>query len=277
MAAWRYGDQFGRRWRKNVLYTTAIGAVGGSLVWLGPAIGLVAGSGAVLLQVAARVAELTYQLRRVHARITVPGLGAPIAIRQKQLNRISIVCTDHGWGLRIPCLSDSVGVYDATTGRRVESSRWNAGRFFFETSVVLTGADALSAAARVLAAVNAAGAKPAEVRSAVDIIEEVGNPEALFTRFATRLPAVRKRFGVRKNVPGHALMFLPKEARLALEMATHEESERRALEGELSTLEAAWQEAEEIAIIADDLFVSDETRAKLATLRTLKQSESEER
>ena len=33
----------------------------------------------------------------------------------------------------------------------------------------------------------------------------------------------------------------------------NEESERRALEGELSTLEAAWREAEEIAAIADSL------------------------
>jgi hypothetical protein len=40
---------------------------------------------------------------------------------------------------------------------------------------------------------------------------------------------------------------------LAVEMALHEESERRALEGELAALEAAWREAEEIAHIADSL------------------------
>jgi hypothetical protein len=38
-------------------------------------------------------------------------------------------------------------------------------------------------------------------------------------------------------------------------MATHEESERRALEGELALLEAAWKEAEEIAAIADNLLL----------------------
>ena len=63
--------------------------------------------------------------------------------------------------------------------------------------------------------------------------------------------------------PGRLLTNLPREVRLALEMATHEESERRALEGELSLLTDAWQEAEEIAAIADDLFVSDETRRDL--------------
>jgi len=41
-------------------------------------------------------------------------------------------------------------------------------------------------------------------------------------------------------------------------MATHEDSERRALEGELAVLEAAWQEAEEIAAIADGMFGGEE-------------------
>jgi hypothetical protein len=40
---------------------------------------------------------------------------------------------------------------------------------------------------------------------------------------------------------------------LALEMALHEESERRALEGELALLEAAWRDAEQLANIADAL------------------------
>ncbi|HLM66831.1 MAG TPA: hypothetical protein VK358_04845 [Longimicrobium sp.] len=42
-------------------------------------------------------------------------------------------------------------------------------------------------------------------------------------------------------------------AALALEMALHDEQERRALEGELAGLEAAWRQAEEIAAIADRL------------------------
>jgi hypothetical protein len=41
--------------------------------------------------------------------------------------------------------------------------------------------------------------------------------------------------------------------RLALEMAANEDTERRALEGELAELEAAWRDAEEIAAIADTL------------------------
>jgi hypothetical protein len=54
---------------------------------------------------------------------------------------------------------------------------------------------------------------------------------------------------------------------LALEMAAHEDSERRALDGELSLLEDAWRQAEEIAAIADDLFIPEATRARLSNLK----------
>jgi hypothetical protein len=60
---------------------------------------------------------------------------------------------------------------------------------------------------------------------------------------------------------------LPTEVRLALEMAAHEESERRALGGELALLEAAWREAEEVAAIADDMFLPAETASQLERLR----------
>jgi hypothetical protein len=50
-------------------------------------------------------------------------------------------------------------------------------------------------------------------------------------------------------------------------MAAHEETERRALEGELAVLEEAWRDAEEIAAIADDMFLPDGTEGRLAALR----------
>ena len=54
---------------------------------------------------------------------------------------------------------------------------------------------------------------------------------------------------------------MPDTTRLALEMALHEEQERRALEGELWILEHAWKEAEEIAAIADSLLLPARTGA----------------
>ncbi len=50
-------------------------------------------------------------------------------------------------------------------------------------------------------------------------------------------------------------------------MAANEDAERRALQGELATLERAWQEAEEIAAIADDLLLPTGVRARLARLK----------
>jgi hypothetical protein len=42
-------------------------------------------------------------------------------------------------------------------------------------------------------------------------------------------------------------------------MALHEEQERRALQGELKGLEAAWKQAEEIAAISDSLLLPEGT------------------
>jgi hypothetical protein len=50
-------------------------------------------------------------------------------------------------------------------------------------------------------------------------------------------------------------------------MAAHEDAERRALEGELHILEAAWREAEEIAGIADDMFLPESVETDLARLK----------
>jgi DNA-binding GntR family transcriptional regulator len=50
---------------------------------------------------------------------------------------------------------------------------------------------------------------------------------------------------------------LPSVDRLALEMASNEDIERRALEGELASLAEAWKEAEEIANISDELFADE--------------------
>jgi hypothetical protein len=87
-------------------------------------------------------------------------------------------------------------------------------------------------------------------------MEEVNEPRSLYKLYAGR-----------DCDEGHTHSNLPKEVLLALEMVTHEESERRALEGELAVLEAAWKEAEEIAAIADDLLVPDEAKRRITALK----------
>jgi hypothetical protein len=55
---------------------------------------------------------------------------------------------------------------------------------------------------------------------------------------------------------------------LALEMALHEETERRALEGELHLLLDAWREAEELAGISDGLTVPTEVEQALGEIKS---------
>jgi len=77
----------------------------------------------------------------------------------------------------------------------------------------------------------------------------------------------RPLYGSGWNRGGWGLFGLPGPHRLALEMALHEESERRAMQGELEELERAWREAEEIAGISDNLFVPDSVTAAFDKLK----------
>lgn len=86
------------------------------------------------------------------------------------------------------------------------------------------------------------------------MIEETGSAEAVFARAAEERGAIRSgRWGF--DVDATHISQMAAGVRLALEMAGHEDTERRALEGELALLEDAWREAEEIAAIADRLLI----------------------
>lgn len=129
------------------------------------------------------------------------------------------------------------------------------------------GLDALRVVGLIMPAVNRAGGNRSVIRQAVPEIEAAGHPNEFLKRASqtgtgnegglwtqgTSSGSVRavdeKRSGLIKN--------LQKPARLAIEMALHEEQERRALEGELRELEAAWREAEEIAGISDNLLLPE--------------------
>ena len=119
---------------------------------------------------------------------------------------------------------------------------WYTGRR--RQTVRLEGSAAIRAAGHILPRINSYGGTKAEVKSAVRIIEAVGDPERVFARAPDLVGQTR-------------LTRMDQQTRLALEMAAHEESERRAMEGELAILEAAWREAEEIAAIADGMFLPE--------------------
>ncbi len=130
--------------------------------------------------------------------------------------------------------------------------------------VTLQGDRAERAAALLLPRINARGARGEQVRDAVRLIEESGGPQRVFHHAASGIRdyAARQYWGDTGSIA-----WLPAEVRLALEMAVHEESERRALEGELAELEAAWRSAEEVAAIADDLLLPDPVQRLLARMK----------
>lgn len=112
-----------------------------------------------------------------------------------------------------------------------------------KSTVVLAADEAERAVALLMPPINRFGGKQKVISDAVGLIERAGHPHAYMAE-ATAYAVSQWKLSISK---------LPSTVRLALEMATHEESERRALEGELQALEIAWKEADEIAAISDSL------------------------
>jgi hypothetical protein len=145
--------------------------------------------------------------------------------------------------------------------------RYKNGQSHFE------GPEAMRIASVVVPHVNRWGGSKDTVTRAVGEIEQVGGPERYVEQLAKRaavLTAVRgkpHRFGRKGRMGKTGLYGLTNVDRLGLEMALHEDAERRAMQGELALLEAAWRDAEEIAAISDDLLVPNEVRSSLDRLR----------
>lgn len=130
----------------------------------------------------------------------------------------------------------------------------------------LAGREARVLLERTVTVVNQSGASQKTLRGALDLLVSEPTAEAYVSRLGTGLPAgaVPGRLRIREWArsgywrchqvsPGQAPVRLRSPRLLALEMALHEDLERRALEGELEDLEARWREAEAIAQIADSL------------------------
>jgi hypothetical protein len=251
MAAWRYGDQFGRRRRRQYLIGGGVALVAGTVLVAGPMLGII-GAGAI--SPAWNIGNSLVQVYRAKKLISVPAPGgATLRTRLADLDRIRMGMEEGTLRLSVPVLPQG----DATQWWRYSKVR--------ETRV-LEGEAAMRAAGALLPLVNRSGGSAADVQRAVGLVEEAETPERLFINAAQTLAArsgsgfgdVRRRMSLRR---------VPIATRLALEMAAHEESERRALEGELYILEEAWRQAEEIAAIADDMFLPASVDADLARLR----------
>ena len=272
MAAWRYGDQFGRRRRNHLITTGAIGAVATGVLIAGPMMGVVAGGGFGMFQLV-NAARKVVTNRIVRARVALPGSDRPTVLRAKDMKRIVLSSAGGEWSLRVP---REAGIFESSGGKH---------------EAVLTGANALRAAASILPGINVKGANRAEVSDAVRRLERTPDPNELFVT-AARIPTPKRMRkyssaigdvdegiwtfpsardgGAARTDPRETFLDrLPPTLRLALEMAAHEDIERRAMEGELSMLEQAWREAEEIAAISDSMFLPTGVDEKFAAIKEI--------
>jgi hypothetical protein len=233
-AAWRYGDQFGRRRKRALLVGGAAIVVAGGIVVGGTATGAIS---AGLLSQSGNFINL-FVNARTRLRIRTAD-GDVIKLRNPDLVGTRI----------LPAGTDGFTVQIGKKKPRI-----------FE------GSEAERVAGLIVPKMNSTGGNRQVVRQAVGQIEAEGGPDAFLraaigTNAGARfMPAQRPRTRRSKPYEPGNVAKLPKPTKLAIEMALHEEQERRALEGELQVLEAAWREAEEIATIADDLLVPLDTK-----------------
>ena len=227
-AAWRYGDQFGRRRRRDLMAGTAVVAASVGLAVV-PYFAVGVGVVGQFLSTATSI----YSVRRKVAVIQAET-GTPIRLNLLQARAAR-------FGKESTADNPILMVQPATKGLYAKpAGDW----------LRLEGRPAISAAARVLFAVNVRGGRAQSVAAAAARLDQLSPGESMFGRLA--IGSVRGFYQ-----PGFGQ--LPLDLRLALEMAVNEDRERVWLAGELLDLEQAWRQAEELAAIADSLGTEDLT------------------
>jgi hypothetical protein len=241
MAAWRYGDQLVKRRRHYLLATGA--AVAAGVAILGGFAWLTATGGAYSLVNAGLSMYRQKRQRKVVYRLPAERspTGSEVLLRRWHAS---------GAVLR-PGTVDGIALVVPDAGRKdPKTDGWGRPKFVADP-LVLPDADARAFLNRAMVHLNESGASRKRLEGAVALLGEAGSAD----EFLRRTAAQGRTLGKRRDMPERALV---PEGALALEMALHEEQERRAMEGELTLLEAAWREAEEIAAIADRLAVPAE-------------------
>jgi hypothetical protein len=248
-AAWRYGDRFASRRRRNIIVGTTVGVAGvGAIIGLNVLIGSMSA-----LQFFIQGGTGIYKQTRIVSRFVPESGGPPLTLTRRDLDsaRLEVGPIERDapevlpWGLTVP----------ARYGIR---GRWTRPRRIGET-VTLTGRDAVQALGHVLPPMAGTAGSRDHVRRAVDIVEDHPTLDSIVSQWSAHWT---------KRLPNTArLTKLAAAPRLALEMLANEESERRWLEGELKLLEHQWREAERLAEIADRLAVPAEVDEAVARLR----------
>jgi hypothetical protein len=219
-AAWRYGRHFEKR-RRRAQIASVLGIAGqlGMKLSFAPVVPAVTLTVWVVAYLALKRTETARAQRLIAEKA---GAVGGRKIWKKRSVDVRVVPSDHdqGWALRFAVDEDFADYH---------------------------GREALHIAHLVAPALNVKGGTADEVRIAVRDIQIAGSADRYFLRVL--------KLGQTRAWRDTGIDDYPEHTRLAFEMAAHEETERAAVEGELAQLEADWREAEEIAAIADNLFL----------------------
>ena len=267
LAAWRYGDQFGKRRRRSLIRgglaaaTIAAGAV--AIPTLGVPAATLGALGFVVFQSAMITSVLGSGGAFVGSRWLRDDDGKYLFVSGDSVQQIRLAQgADGDWELRIGHMGsfndprewqERYGVMSAHSAPNFATGEARVG-----------GEAALDIARILLPRLNGAGATREVVQNAVSTLAGLGTGEDAFQQAAERV----REFGARQTTGDTgSLAHLPADVRLALEMAAFEDQERLALEGELAALERAWREADELAGIADRLLEPPGVTSALERLR----------
>lgn len=264
MAAWRYGDQFGRRRRRHMLsYGVPAVAVGAFVLGELASGGLLTGAyfASNLWDFAHRAAKS----RNARTRLRSGDELVPIGWPEMQEFRIIPAAGRESWSLvaphRISLLERSTSAWHGNfdSERVLSDAARSIARLagWSQRAVEFGGDDALHALRKVLPFVNPAGGSTKQVREAVSQLEQAPSVESYLALAARRA----KHYSTTEwssSRPDTRLRSMPSTMLLAVEMAANEQNERAAMEGELAKLADEWRDAEEIAAIADNMFVPSE-------------------
>ncbi|HEY4303350.1 MAG TPA: hypothetical protein VGM82_02690 [Gemmatimonadaceae bacterium] len=240
-AAWRYGQNFGKRRRQtHVIAGAGLAAAALAGIALGPTLAPALTAGALSIVIFPGVTTLMG---------VVPMVGVLAARDYVQHDRV-VARLAHDRRI-LTVRAKHLGSAQLTTSRTGDEARLAVqhehGWAEFE------GTSAIHATGVLISGANRFGASDAKVNDAVRQIERAGDANGFLSAAATRTSWRSGRIlSLVNSYRGLGAMRLSGTERLALEMAVHEEHERRALEGELAVLESAWRDAEEIAQISDD-------------------------
>lgn len=276
VAAWRYGKEFRRR--RMRMWASAAAGLG--------AVGALALGAPVLVSIAGPVTfgwqgYLVADAIRSHIRgrkiiSVVPSYATPtgevLHVRRRDLHRAVFSRT----------AGEATVVLSGAYRRRPYRLAFDNDDQPPPALLHLRGTDATRLMARAMVDFNSSGASTSEVNQALDLLNEAGSANAYLDDFASRdiplkiiqgsgswwnggrvtMDGLRQPrpdddelsyYGYRSAIDMKANKLVGVPNVLALEMALHDESERRALLGDLEDLEAAWRDAENIARIADAL------------------------